>query len=63
MGLRLAEGIDPARYQELAGRPLDSKCIAFLTETGFLEHTLAGRLRVTPSGFPVLDAVVADLAA
>jgi oxygen-independent coproporphyrinogen-3 oxidase len=63
MGLRLAEGIDPARYQELAGRPLDSKCIAFLTEKGFLQHASAGRLRVTPSGFPVLDAVVADLAA
>jgi len=27
-----------------------------------VETTGAGRLRVTPAGFPVLDAVVADLA-
>ena len=30
MGLRLAEGIDPARYQALAGRPLDPDRIATL---------------------------------
>ena len=30
MGLRLAEGIDPARYQALAGRPLDPERIATL---------------------------------
>jgi oxygen-independent coproporphyrinogen-3 oxidase len=63
MGLRLAEGIDPARYQRLAGRPLDPHRIAILKEEGAVELTPAGRLRVTPRGFPVLDAVVADLAA
>jgi oxygen-independent coproporphyrinogen-3 oxidase len=34
-----------------------------LHEHGFIETTPAGQLRVTLSGFPVLDAVVADLAA
>ncbi|MEX0751317.1 MAG: radical SAM family heme chaperone HemW [Xanthobacteraceae bacterium] len=63
MGLRLAEGIDPQRYEALAGRPLEQKRIAALREEGALETTSAGRLRVTPAGFPVLDAVVADLAA
>jgi oxygen-independent coproporphyrinogen-3 oxidase len=63
MGLRLAEGIDPQRYERLAGRPLDVACIATLTGHGFVESTPNGRLRVTRSGFPVLDAVVADLAA
>jgi len=63
MGLRLAEGIDPQRYAELAGRPLDLERIAALTGHGFVETTTDGRLRVTRSGFPVLDAVVADLAA
>jgi len=63
MGLRLAEGIDPARYAALAGRPLDDERIAELTGYGFVETTADGRLRVTRSGFPVLDAVVADLAA
>jgi oxygen-independent coproporphyrinogen-3 oxidase len=63
MGLRLAEGIDPARYAALAGRPLDAARIAALAGHGFVETTPAGRLRVTRAGFPVLDAVVADLAA
>ena len=63
MGLRLAEGIDPQRYAALAGRPLDLERIAALAGHGFVETTAGGRLRVTRSGFPVLDAVVADLAA
>jgi putative oxygen-independent coproporphyrinogen III oxidase len=63
MGLRLAEGIDPARYTALAGRTLDPKRISILRDEGAVETTANGRLRVTPSGFPVLDAVVADLAA
>jgi putative oxygen-independent coproporphyrinogen III oxidase len=63
MGLRLAEGVDPARYQELAGRPLNARRIAILHEEGAVETTAEGRLRVTLAGFPVLDAVVADLAA
>jgi len=63
MGLRLAEGIDPQRYAAMAGRNLDPKRITILREEGALETTAAGRLRVTPAGFPVLDAVVADLAA
>jgi oxygen-independent coproporphyrinogen-3 oxidase len=63
MGLRLTEGIDPARYHALAGRSLDPERITSLNVDGFVESTADGRLRVTCSGFPVLDAVVADLAA
>ncbi len=63
MGLRLAEGIDTARYSALSGRNLDPKRISILREEGAVETTTDGRLRVTKSGFPVLDAVVADLAA
>jgi len=63
MGLRLAEGIDIARYAALAGRPLDPGRIAALREHGLVETTADGHLRMTLSGFPVLDAVVADLAA
>jgi putative oxygen-independent coproporphyrinogen III oxidase len=63
MGLRLAEGIDPVRYTALAGRTLDHARITALAGDGFIETTADGRLRVTRSGFPVLDAVVADLAA
>ena len=63
MGLRLAEGIDPARYTALSGRTLDPGRVAMLAEHGFIERDRDGSLRVTPAGFPVLDAVVADLAA
>jgi oxygen-independent coproporphyrinogen-3 oxidase len=63
MGLRLAEGIDPARYAMLAGRSLDETRVAALHEHGLVETTVDGRLRVSLPGFPVLDAVVADLAA
>ena len=63
MGLRLAEGIDTARYSALSGRDLDPKRISILREEGAVETTTDGRLRVTKSGFPLLDAVVADLAA
>jgi coproporphyrinogen III oxidase-like Fe-S oxidoreductase len=63
MGLRLAEGIDPERFERISGRPLDAGRIAALAGHGFLETTPDGRLRVTCAGFPVLDAVVADLAA
>jgi putative oxygen-independent coproporphyrinogen III oxidase len=62
MGLRLAEGIEPARYAEISGRPLDQSRIVALAEHGLVETTPPGRLRVTAAGFPVLDAVVADLA-
>ena len=63
MGLRLAEGIDPRRFARLAGRALDPRRIAVLREQGAVELTASGTLRATLAGFPVLDAVVADLAA
>jgi putative oxygen-independent coproporphyrinogen III oxidase len=63
MGLRLAEGIDPERYAALSGRALDPRRIAVLRQEGAIVVDADGRLRVTKAGFPVLDAVVADLAA
>ncbi|HEY6259611.1 MAG TPA: radical SAM family heme chaperone HemW [Xanthobacteraceae bacterium] len=63
MGLRLVEGIDPRSYARIAGRGLDPRRLATLNQEGAVEMTADGRLRVTPAGFPVLDAVVADLAA
>jgi putative oxygen-independent coproporphyrinogen III oxidase len=62
MGLRLAEGIDLERYEALSGRVLDPERVAFLEAEGLIERLPRGRLKVTPAGFPVLDAVVADLA-
>ncbi len=63
MGLRLAEGIEPRRFEAIAGRPLSGSRISSLVADGMVEMTPQGRIRVTNEGFPVLDAVVADLAA
>jgi putative oxygen-independent coproporphyrinogen III oxidase len=63
MGLRLAEGIDLNRFAALAGAPLAPRQIADLAAHGLVETTPDGRLRVTAAGFPLLDAIVADLAA
>jgi oxygen-independent coproporphyrinogen-3 oxidase len=63
MGLRLNEGIDPDRYKALSGRALDPNRIRILRDEGVIVIEENGRLRVTQEGFPVLDAVVADLAA
>jgi putative oxygen-independent coproporphyrinogen III oxidase len=63
MGLRLREGIEPERYRALAGRTLAQDRIDLLRDEGAIVVDGDGRLRVTQQGFPVLDAVVADLAA
>ncbi len=63
MGLRLREGIDPLRFTLLSGRSLDPRQIRSLTADGFIAEDPSGRVRVTPMGAPLLDSVVADLAA
>jgi oxygen-independent coproporphyrinogen-3 oxidase len=62
MGLRLAEGIDLVRYEKLAGRPLSSRRLALLQQEGLVTAIGNSRLRATPQGMIVLDALVADLA-
>ena len=63
MGLRLVEGIDVARYRRLAGRGFDPARVSDLVTHGMVEVLPDGRIRTTPAGAFVLDAVVADLAA
>ncbi|GLS29864.1 coproporphyrinogen III oxidase, anaerobic [Mesorhizobium albiziae] len=62
MGLRLAEGIDLARYEALSGRTLASNRLSILQGEGLVAPVGNSRLRATPQGMIVLDAVVADLA-
>lgn len=61
MGLRLAEGIDLMRYQELAGRPLAAGKISRLADDGLIEID-ARRIRATAKGMIVLESVLAQLA-
>jgi putative oxygen-independent coproporphyrinogen III oxidase len=63
MGLRLREGLDLARWSMLSGRELDIERENFLINHGFIERLGNSRLRCTPRGMLILDAVVADLAA
>jgi len=62
MGLRIAEGIDVARYASLAGRAIDATKIAGLASLGLIEQA-GSRLRATPQGRKLLNAVIAELAA
>ena len=62
MGLRLNEGIDLDRFEQLRGWPILESRIASLVADGMIER-IGDSVRVTRSGFPLLDAVVADLAA
>ena len=60
MGLRLREGVDLARHGRLGGR-IDCDRLVMLEAEGLVAQE-ADRLRVTPAGFPVLNAVIAALA-
>lgn len=62
MGLRLVEGIDLKRWRKLTGRDIDPVVEADLRRHGMVERLGRDRLRATPAGMLVLDAVVADLA-
>ncbi|MDR6756943.1 oxygen-independent coproporphyrinogen-3 oxidase [Mycoplana sp. BE70] len=62
MGLRLTEGVDLARWQMLSGQGPDPDREQFLIDHGFIERLGNSRLRCTPAGMLILDAVVADLA-
>lgn len=62
MGLRLAEGLDLARLAELTGIAPSVAAIADLVALDRLERLSATRIRVTPEGRFVLNAIVAKLA-
>jgi putative oxygen-independent coproporphyrinogen III oxidase len=62
MGLRLAEGVDLDRHRNLAAKPLPADRIDELVGLGVLEIANR-RLRTTPAGRPVLDAVLRRLLA
>ncbi|WP_109316446.1 radical SAM family heme chaperone HemW [Pseudovibrio ascidiaceicola] len=62
MGMRLHEGIDVPRYEQLSGRQFNPQRLLNLQENGMVEWVSNTRLRATQAGFPLLDAVIAELA-
>ncbi len=50
MGLRLAEGIDLARYERYSGRSLSTTRLATLQQEGLVASIGNSRLRATPAG-------------
>ena len=66
MGLRLAEGIDPARFARCTGvvleDALDPRGLARAIEGGFVARTARGGIAATRAGLQVLDAVLAEVA-
>ena len=62
MGLRLAEGIDPARIRARSGlslaEALDPAMLTACLDEDYLEWTAAGRLRATAEGRMRLDAML-----
>ena len=62
MGLRLKEGVDPRRFEAFTGKTLNRRGLRILEEEGLIQVD-GSRLAVTPKGFPVLNAVIAELAA
>ena len=61
MGLRVSEGIDLDRYAALAGRDIDSGKIAGLKSMGLIKRE-GSRLKATPDGRKLLNALIAELA-
>ena len=64
MGLRLAEGIDPAALGERLGvdRIVDDAAFERLVGHGLLEHA-GSRIRTTAAGRLLLDSILAEIAA
>lgn len=61
MGLRISEGIDVAAHARLSNRPLSEERIAALVELGLVMQEKT-RLKATPAGRRILNAVIAELA-
>jgi putative oxygen-independent coproporphyrinogen III oxidase len=66
MGLRLAEGIDLSKLEARFGIPstdlINADRLALLSDLGLLEYD-SGRITVTPSGMPLLDALLGEIVA
>ena len=62
MGLRIDEGIDLIRYENLAGRAMNQDKITAMADLGLVEMKSNLRLAATKAGRRVLNALIAELA-
>lgn len=62
MGMRLFEGLDLARYENLAGHGLNSQTITKLQQQGLIETLGNTQLRATVKGRIVLNHIISALA-
>ncbi|MBK4217569.1 coproporphyrinogen III oxidase [Paracoccus caeni] len=62
MALRLSEGLDETRYARLAGRGFDEGVVERLMELDMIERS-GDAIRTTPTGRPLLNAILRELAA
>ena len=66
MGLRLAEGIDLSKLEARFGIPstdlINADRLALHSDLGLLEYD-SGQITVTPSGMPLLDALLGEIVA
>lgn len=64
MGLRLTEGISKSVFKGIIGQPLevfiDAERLSYLQKCGLVDNT-SEALRVTSSGFPLLNHIIAEL--
>ncbi|WP_372571534.1 radical SAM family heme chaperone HemW [Ruegeria jejuensis] len=60
MSMRLSQGLDIDRYTNLSGSPINSHKMSQLIELGMIEQDGA-MLRATPTGRPVLNAILREL--
>ncbi|MCX8954813.1 coproporphyrinogen III oxidase, partial [Ruegeria sp. NA] len=60
MGMRISEGLDVDRWEALSGRPLPDETVDHLVGINMIERDNI-RLRATPAGRAVLNAVIREL--
>jgi oxygen-independent coproporphyrinogen-3 oxidase len=60
MGLRIDEGVDLARAEQLRARPLNGDAIAWLAEQG-LVRSADGRIALTSEGRILADKIAAEV--
>jgi putative oxygen-independent coproporphyrinogen III oxidase len=62
MGLRIAEGVDLQRYEQMAGQPMAQAKIVAMMDLGLVVMRGNSRLAATQAGRRILNAVIAELA-